>query len=215
MQEEINDILIAEEINAGLNPRAIGKKILSYNIVDSTSNIAAALAKKNEPEGTVIFAEGQTNGRGRLGRKWVSPAGQGIYCSVILRPAISPDEALLITLMAGKSCCRAIREIYGVDALTKWPNDILVNNKKVCGILTEMQTKNGRADFVILGIGINAHTPVDMLPPGAASLQQETGKHIPRLTLARNLLRCLDKDYLEFNTTTKNTRSVISGSRKL
>lgn len=209
MQE---DSFPVEELKLRLTSHIIGKKILSYNIVDSTSTIAAAMAQKNEPEGTVIFAEGQTKGRGRLGRKWISPSGQGIYCSVILRPVISPDEAPLITLMAGKSCCQAIRETYDIDALIKWPNDIMINSKKVCGILTEMQTKNGQADFVILGIGINTHTPVDMLPPGTTSLQQETVKQVFRLSLARNLLRCLDKDYLEFK---HNNRSVIAGSRRL
>ncbi|MFH1244937.1 MAG: biotin--[acetyl-CoA-carboxylase] ligase [Candidatus Omnitrophota bacterium] len=201
MEEKNTDLLLAKELSLELNTRIIGKKILSYNIVDSTSAIAAALAEKNEPEGTVIFAEGQKKGKGRLGRNWVSPSAQGIYCSLILRPKIPTEEALLLTLMAGVSCCKAIRQTYGINALIKWPNDIIINNKKVCGILTEMQTRRGQVDFVILGVGINVSTPVNMLPEGATSLQEETGKHFSRVTLAGSLLRGLETHYLEFMRT--------------
>lgn len=195
------DKLLACEIVWRLNTRIIGKEVLSYNVVDSTNTVAFSLAEKGAKEGTVVFAEGQTKGRGRLGRSWTSPKSKGIYLSLVLRPEIGPEKASLITLLAAVSCAETIRKVCGLPALIRWPNDILVNNKKVCGILTEMQTENSKIKFIILGIGINVNTPIGKLPQGASSLREEAGKEkrqFSRLELARELLRQFDKEYLSF-----------------
>jgi BirA family biotin operon repressor/biotin-[acetyl-CoA-carboxylase] ligase len=168
------DKLVAEEIGRKLNVKTIGRKILSYNTVDSTNIIAFSLAEKGTHEGTAVFAEAQRQGKGRLGRGWVSPKSKGIYLSLILRPRISPSKASLITLLAAISCAETIRKICGLRALIRWPNDILINNKKVCGILTEMQVQEHRVRFIILGIGINVNIPLSKLPKGASSLKEES-----------------------------------------
>lgn len=208
------DKLLAQEIAWRLKTEVIGKKILSYNIVDSTNTIAFSLAEQGMPEGTVIFAEGQRKGKGRLGRTWASPKSQGIYLSLILRPKIAPVKASLITLLAAVSCAEAIRKICGLSAQIRWPNDILVNNKKICGILTEMATQNHTVKFIILGIGINVNTPVGKLPSGASSLREETVKtEFSRLELARELLHQLDQDYLRFRQ--KGSKRVITQWKNL
>ena len=195
------DKLLAQEISWRLNTKIVGQKILSYDTVDSTNTVAFSLAEKGASEGTTVFAEAQRKGKGRLGRNWVSPKSGGIYLSAVLRPQIHPDEASLITLLAAVSCAKAIRKTCGLQALIKWPNDILVNNKKVCGILTVMQAQDNKVKFVILGIGINVNTPITKLPPGASSLRKEAEKgkaRFSRLELARELLQQLDQEYLSF-----------------
>jgi len=207
----VPDRLIAQEITWRLNTKIIGKKVLSYNSVDSTNNIAFSLADQGISEGTVIFAETQRKGKGRLGRTWVSPKSKGIYCSLILRPQISPEKASVITLLAAVSCAEAIREISGFTTQIRWPNDILVNNKKICGILTELQTDNGKVKFIILGIGINVNTKSSKLPRGASSLKEELKglkKQFSRLELARKVLCAFEQEYLCFQN--KGSRSVIS-----
>lgn len=195
------DRLLAQEVGWQLNTRIIGQKIFSYDTVDSTNTVAFALAEKGASEGTSVFAEAQTEGRGRLGRSWVSPGLGGIYLSIVLRPKILPEKAALVTLLAAVSCAETIRKICGLQALIRWPNDILVNSRKVCGILTEMELKDKKIKFVILGIGINVNTPISKLPAGASSLREEAGRRktqFSRLELARELLRRLDEEYLYF-----------------
>jgi len=208
------DKLLAQEITWQLKTEVVGKKILSYNIVDSTNTIAFSLAEEGMPEGTVVFAEGQRKGKGRLGRNWVSPKSGGIYLSLILRPKISLQKAALLTLVAAVGCAEAIRKVCGLPAQIRWPNDILLNNKKVCGILTEMDTQNNRLKFIILGIGINVNIPVSKLPSGAGSLREEALKtKFSRLELARQLLRQLDQDYLCFRQ--KGGKRVITQWKNL
>lgn len=195
------DKLLAEELTWQLDTKIIGKKILSYDTVDSTNTVAFSLAEKGILEGMVVFAEAQRKGRGRLGRSWISPKSKGIYLSLVLRPKIAPERAALITLLAAVGCAEAIRKISGLRAQIRWPNDILVNNKKVCGILTEMQTQDNKVEFIILGIGINVDIPISKLPPEATSLKKESKRvesQFSRLELARELLRQLDQRYLSF-----------------
>ncbi|UCB57526.1 MAG: biotin--[acetyl-CoA-carboxylase] ligase [Candidatus Omnitrophota bacterium] len=190
------DRLAASEVKWQLNTKIIGRKVLSYNVVDSTNTTAFSLARQGAPCGTAVFAEGQKKGRGRRGRGWVSPTSKGIYLSLVLRPHISSNEASLITLLAAASCAESIRSVCGLKALIRWPNDILVNNKKVCGILTEIETEGNRVKFIILGIGINVER--SKLPPEAGTLRKETKRDFSRLDLARELLQHLDKHYRNF-----------------
>ncbi len=207
------DRLIPEELSRRLNTKVIGKKIFSYNVVDSTNSIAFSLAKAGLGEGAAVFAEGQRKGRGRLGRGWVSPKNKGIYLSLILRPKISLKKASLVTLLAAVACAEAIRKISGQQALIRWPNDILVNNKKLCGILTEMQTENSHLEYIILGIGINVNTPTGKLPSQASSLKEEAGREFSRVELARGLLRRLDQEYSFFKD--KGSAKIITQWRNL
>lgn len=207
------DRLIPEELSRRLNTKVIGKKIFSYNVVDSTNTVAFSLAKAGLGEGAAVFAEGQRKGRGRLGRRWASPKHAGIYLSLILRPKITLKKASLVTLLAAVSSAEAIRKVSGLQALIRWPNDILVNNKKVCGILTEIEMKSSHLEYIVLGIGINVNTPAAKLPPEGSSLKEEAGREFSRIELARELLRRLDQEYSSFKD--KGGAKIISQWRNL
>lgn len=204
----VPDRLIAQEILWRLNCNIIGNKILSYDTCDSTNSVAFSLAEQGIPEGTCVFAEEQKKGKGRLGRSWLSPKSKGICLSVVLRPPINTDRASLLTLLAAVSCVKAIRNFCGLAAQIRWPNDILVGGKKVCGILTEMHTELEKVKFVILGIGINVNTAKEKLPPDASSLAEEAKKvHFSRIELAQQLLYQLDQEYRHWQE--KGTKRLI------
>lgn len=195
----VPDKLFGYEIKNGLKTRVIGKKeIYHYEAIDSTNNRAYELAEELAPEGTIVVAESQTHGKGRIGRKWVSPKSGGIYMSLILRPDVETDEVPSVTLVAAVAIIRAIKDITGIDVRMKWPNDILCGKKKVCGILTEIKAQPDRVDFLILGAGINVNTPVGKLPAGSTSLKDETGYSINRAQLMRQILEELENNYKKF-----------------
>jgi BirA family biotin operon repressor/biotin-[acetyl-CoA-carboxylase] ligase len=192
------DKLFACEIQNNLHTKILGKKIYHYEMVSSTMDVAFDLALDGAQDGCVILAEGQQRGRGRMGRNWFSPKGKGIYMSVILKPKLLPNEAPKITLLAGVAVCEAIRGITGLIALIKWPNDILIEDKKIGGILTEISAETDRVKFAVLGIGINVNTRKIFLPREATSLKEELGKVVSRVELARQILRELEAFYILF-----------------
>lgn len=192
------DRLIPQELRWNLNTKRVGQRITAYQTTDSTMNLAHRLAEGGEPEGSVIVAEGQSRGRGRLGRRWISPKGKGIYLSVILRPALQLSEVPLITLMAAVAVAGAVQEVSDLTPQIKWPNDLLLKGKKVAGILTELNAELNRVNYVVIGIGINVHTPKRSLPVQATSLYEELGHKVDRVQLARTLLQRLDEHYAEF-----------------
>ena len=192
------DKLLSEELSYNLKTDVIGKSILSYETVGSTNDVAYDLAKKGSPEGTVIVSEGQTQGKGRLGRGWVSPKGKGIYLSVILRPTLPPQAIPKLTLFAALSAARAIRSVTGLTTQMRWPNDLLLGGKKVTGVLTEMSAEQDRVHFVIAGIGINVNADVGDLPSEATSLKIEKGETVSRVALSRSLLEEFDPLYTSF-----------------
>ncbi len=194
----IPDKLLPAEIMWRLNTRFIGRRIYSYERVDSTMDIAYQLAEDNAPEGVVVFSEEQSLGRGRMGRNWVSLKGKGIYLSLILRPKIPLLEAPKITLLVAVGVAQAIRKISGLATLIKWPNDILISNKKVCGILTELSAELDRVNFLILGVGINVNTTKDTLPKEATSVKEELGRSVSRIDLTKEVLRQVEKYYSLF-----------------
>lgn len=201
----IPDRLIAMEIKWKLKTRILGREIISYKKLDSTNDVAYELAEKGMKEGAIVIAEEQQKGKGRHGRTWSSPPKGGIYMSCILRPKMTPSEISQITLIAAVSVATAIRAVSGLAASIKWPNDILINNKKVCGMLTEMKAEQDAIDFIVLGIGINVNTPSRNLPHGATSIKEEAGHlardgHISRIELAQKVLEELDRDYLVLKT---------------
>lgn len=188
------DVLTPEEIRCGLRTRTIGKKIVVLQEVDSTNEEAKRQAQCGAPDGSVFLAEQQTGGKGRLGRIWESPAGTGIWFSVLLRPSLVPSEISSITLLAGIAVCRGIRSTTGCAAKLKWPNDVVIGSRKVCGILTEMAAEIERVEYVVLGIGINVNTeafPAE-LAEKATSLRIEAGSAFPRAAILRAVLEELE-----------------------
>ncbi len=151
----VPDIVNLSEVSDGLNTRIIGKNIHCLSEIDSTNNYAKRLAREGCEEGTVVIANCQTEGRGRMGRSWHSMGNKGIWMSVVLRPVVNPEEIQVITLAASIAVVSALNEVLGIEAGIKWPNDVILDGKKVCGILTEMNMEMERINFLISGIGLN------------------------------------------------------------
>lgn len=191
------DILTASLVRPELGENELGRKIVHYFRTGSTNTNALKLAAKGAPHGTVVLAEEQTAGRGRFGRTWYSERGSGLYSSIILRPQLPPAAAPVLTLMAGVAAHRAIRAATRLPVDIRWPNDLLVNGKKVCGILTEMNAEVDRLHAVVLGIGINVnHTEMPTeLKTFATSLRIEGGKSYSRVQILVSLLKELEYYY--------------------
>jgi len=179
------------KVKEGLRTKFLGHPLLYFRELTSTNDIAKELAVKGAREGTVIVAETQTSGRGRLKREWVSPEG-GIWLSITLRPKTEPKHAPKLTLMASVAVAKTINKLFELKAEIKWPNDVLINHRKVCGILTEAKTKGEALVFVIVGIGINADFNVNALPfslrDSSTTLKEELKREIERESLLRTLL---------------------------
>ncbi len=194
------DALHADDLLARLNKtKIIGRDIRVFEETSSTNDVAEKLARDGVKEGVVVFAESQTKGRGRLGRKWLSPTHQGLWFSVLLRPNFRPQETTQLTVISATALRRAIKTVCGLAADIKWPNDILIGGKKVAGILTEMSAEVDRVRHVILGIGVDVNQDVAEFPAElrkiATSLKIEAGEEITRAELATEILRELDFDY--------------------
>jgi BirA family biotin operon repressor/biotin-[acetyl-CoA-carboxylase] ligase len=157
----------------------LGQKIHHFREIGSTMDVARDLAKKGAQEGTIVIAEMQSQGKGRLSREWISPKG-GIYFTLVLKPKISPIYAPRINLMASVAVAKAIRKVFGLKAELKWPNDVLIEGRKVCGILAEMEAEVDVINFVNLGVGINANAFIPQFEKTAISLKDKLGKEIPR-----------------------------------
>jgi BirA family biotin operon repressor/biotin-[acetyl-CoA-carboxylase] ligase len=192
------DRLTPLEVTRDLNTKFIGKKIYYFDTVSSTMDVALQLGIKNASEGTLVLAETQTKGRGRLGRNWFSPKYKGIYLSLILRPKILPQEAPILTLMSAVSVCEAIKEKIGLNTQIKWPNDILIHHKKVGGILTELNAETDLSRFVVIGVGLNVNNDKKTLVAGATSLKEQKKEEVNRLELLQEILRKLEANYLIF-----------------
>lgn len=195
------DLLHADDLVARLGrTKVIGRDMRVFQETTSTNDVVEKLARDGVKEGVVVFAESQTQGRGRLGRKWVSPAGKGLWFSVLLRPDLRPQEATQLTVAAATAVWRAIQTETGLSAEIKWPNDILFRGKKVAGILTEMSAELDRIKYLILGVGVDVNQTANEFPPDgrkiATSLRAELGQPILRAELATAILRELDHDYV-------------------
>jgi BirA family biotin operon repressor/biotin-[acetyl-CoA-carboxylase] ligase len=197
------DIINYDEIKGELTASVIGKKLIYFQSIGSTNDKAKELAAKAE-EGTVIVAEEQTSGKGRLGRSWSSPGRKGIYASIILKPDMEPFNAAKLTLLGAASVALALEDC-GIESQIKWPNDIIIGGKKVAGILTEMSCELGIVNYIILGIGINVNQSVEELPPElvdkATSLRIAEGKAIKRKYLLAQVLNRLDELYVQLKET--------------
>ncbi len=175
-------------------------KIHFYDEVDSTNNVIKQMANEGAADGTAVVAEIQTAGRGRLGREWISPRKSGIWMSFLLRPDVEPWSASMITIVAAMAAKDAIAEATGAECLIKWPNDLVLNGKKICGILTEMKTEAGRVDYVVVGIGINVNITAfpKELKNTATSLMLELGREIDRSEIIEAFDKAFARYYEQF-----------------
>lgn len=200
---QTSSLLLTHEISDGLDTKLFGQKdIVHFRETDSTNRQARELAAGGAAEGTVVIAETQTHGRGRKGRQWFSPAGTGIYASLIIRPKISPGQAPRITLMTAVAIAEALLALLPLNVRIKWPNDILVGGRKLAGILTEISTDMDVVDYIIVGLGMNVNTTFESSPAevktAATSILTETGNAFPRINLIRACLRCFEECYEKF-----------------
>ena len=189
------DRLFSFEVTQGLNTQVLGKKVYYFDGLSSTMDAAIESGLAGAPEGTVILAEQQTKGRGRLGRHWLSPKYKGIYLSLILRPKILPAQASILTLLVAVSICEAIKEAIGLEAKIKWPNDIIINHKKLGGILTELIAETDKINFVVIGIGLNVNNDKKNLIATATSLKEQKKENINRISLLQEILRKIEANY--------------------
>lgn len=194
------DVLHADDLLARLGKTTIiGRDIRVFEETTSTNDVVEKLARDGVKEGVVVFAESQTKGRGRLGRKWMSPPRKGLWFSILLRPELRPQETTQLTVAAATALRRAIISRTGLQPEIKWPNDILISGKKVAGILTELNAELDRVKHVILGVGVDVNLSAAELPAElrkiATSLRIESGETVSRPELAADILRELDCDY--------------------
>ncbi|WP_400163752.1 biotin--[acetyl-CoA-carboxylase] ligase [Brevibacillus sp. TJ4] len=196
------DRLSAAEVMAGLGTERIGQLVYDYDEVISTQPIAHEAAAKGAPEGTIVLAEQQTGGKGRLGRQWHSPKHSGIWMSLIIRPVIPLPKTPQMTLLTAVCMARSIREETGLPVKIKWPNDLFVGDKKVCGILTELNAEADRVHYLVIGIGINVNSEESDFPPElagiATSLRIESGGKVNRLQLLQRFCRNFEQTYDEY-----------------
>lgn len=197
-EEDVRADYIDESVLLGLRKTEwIAEKICYLTEVDSTNTKAKQLAEEGYPSGTLVVAEKQNAGRGRRGRSWESSAGTGIFMTVLLMPEINPNHASMLTLVAALAVSAAIREQTGESAGIKWPNDIVMHGKKVCGILTEMSVQTDVINHIVIGIGINVHNEAFPEEIGriATSLYLETGERQNRAALIEEILEQFEYYY--------------------
>jgi BirA family biotin operon repressor/biotin-[acetyl-CoA-carboxylase] ligase len=192
------DIPTKEEVQSVFSGDRIGTEIIFYRETTSTNDKAMEMAAKAR-DGTVVIADAQVSGRGRLGRKWISPPGKNLYFTVILKPSCSPKETSLLTLMAAVAVVWGIRDYTGIPAVIKWPNDIFLKDRKVGGILTEMKADMDRVEYVVVGIGVNVNMALNVLPRSirsySTSLSREKKQPVNRTRLLGEMLAHLDHWY--------------------
>lgn len=194
--DKLFPVFIKRELNTGF----IGQDIYYCPVITSTNTLAKELAIQGAAEGTLIIAEEQTQGRGRMGREWSSPAGKNILISLILRPHLSPIQISYITMIASLSVVRTIRTLTPLEAGIKWPNDIMIRERKVGGILTEFSAEQDQVIYVVVGIGVNLNFDPTIYPEiahTATSIYLELGQELPRLKFLVTLLQELERVYKE------------------
>jgi len=189
------DIPLEAEVAKGLQTTVIGRSLQYFPSLSSTNSYATSLIQKGVDEGTVVVADIQTTGRGRKQRPWSSPSG-GLWFSVILYPPLPPTKAMLVTMASSIAVAETFQQMLGLYAFIKWPNDVLINGKKVCGVLTELDAEMDQLHYMVVGIGINVNNDLEpSLDHIATSLQQEMESKVSRIQLLREILKRLDDYY--------------------
>ncbi len=198
----LTDKLLPLEIKDGLDTTVFGQHVFYYSTISSTNFIAKKMALESAAEGSVVIAEEQTKGRGRLDRQWISPAGKNILMSVIFYPKLLPSQVFCLTMMTSLAIVKAIETTVALSSMIKWPNDIYLNGKKTGGILTEFNAQQDRVNFVIAGIGLNVNfDPFNYhdIREISTSLSKESGKEISRIKLLQSILKEIEKGYTLIN----------------
>lgn len=220
------DRIEEEELISRLSPGSMWNSFHLFPVTDSTNVRAAHFAEGGSPHGTVVCADSQTGGRGRLGRTWESPPGVNLYVSLLLRPAIEPREAPRLTLVTAVALAETVEETAGLSAALKWPNDLYLNGRKAAGILAEMSADLDRLRHVVIGIGLNVNAAPEDFPadlrPNVTSLRQETGRSVLRVELLALFLSRFEEAYGTFLSggfarllPAWDRRCVLSGKRVL
>ena len=198
LQEE--EVYGRHELESRMDTRWAGHPVTYYDVLDSTNLRAKMDAENGAPQGALVVADMQTAGRGRRGRSWSSPAGANVYFTLILKPDFAPDKASMLTLVMAMAVAAGITEVGGVQAYIKWPNDIVINGKKVCGMLTEMSLQQDYIQHVVIGVGINVG--LQDFPPEiaavAACLERECGRKIHRASLVVSIMKAFEEYYESF-----------------
>ncbi len=193
------DVLSPLAIQSGLNTELIAQHIEHFDEIDSTNQRAAEMGEQGAPSGSVVIAEAQSAGRGRMGRCWSSPAGVNLYTSILLRPQMLPMQASQLTFLSAVAVARTVEAVTGVKVSVKWPNDILLDGKKLAGLLNELSAEMEGIHYVVLGIGVNLNMTADQFPGDlrypATSLLLATGKIVDRVAFAQELYRQLEGLY--------------------
>lgn len=199
---ESPDILNKNELESRIETAWAGKNIVFYETIGSTNTQAKQLAEEGAVHGTLVAAQEQSAAKGRRGRNWQAEAGSNVYMSIILRPQFSPEKASMLTLVMALSVAEALRELCGVQAAIKWPNDIVINRKKVCGILTEMalSLENGEIQYVVTGVGINLNQQEfpEEIKDTATSVLKECQRAFSRAEVIAKVMECFERDYALF-----------------
>lgn len=194
------DVLSKSELDSRMQTKWAGRTLYYFDETGSTNEDAKHFAAEGDPSGTLVVADMQKAGKGRRGRSWVSPAGTSIYMSIALKPEFAPDKASMLTLVMALSVCKGIAEVTGLESCIKWPNDIVINRKKVCGILTEMDLEMDYIHSVVIGIGINVNQAEfpEQISETATSLQIECGHSIIRAKLIERCMHYFEQYYEDF-----------------
>ncbi|MCI5509616.1 MAG: biotin--[acetyl-CoA-carboxylase] ligase [Eubacterium sp.] len=200
---EVPDVLGESEIKSRMETQWVGQRVYFYEEIDSTNTQAKRLAEEDAPSGTLVVSDCQVKGKGRRGRVWTSPKGEAIYMTILLRPQIRPDRASMVTLVMGLSVVQAIRNVLGLETSIKWPNDVVLNRKKLVGILTEMSAQMDYIEYLVIGTGINANMTAfsEELKDKATSLRMEMGRPVNRAALIAESMKCFEKNYEIFEKT--------------
>jgi BirA family transcriptional regulator, biotin operon repressor / biotin---[acetyl-CoA-carboxylase] ligase len=206
----VPDLLLPEILRPLLRGTLFDAHLNHFYKIGSTNTAAMAAAAEGAPEGTVFLAEEQTAGRGRGSNSWQSPRSSGIYCSVILRPRMPPSDVLVLSLAVGLTVQAAIRQVDSrVNVDLKWPNDVLIGGKKLCGILTEMNAEPTRVRYLVVGVGINVNQTSFPKELGAISLRLVTGSEWSRVELVGALLKSLDREYRQLTANANPRESIL------
>ena len=195
------DLMTEAEIKSLMHTEWVAKEVLYFDTIDSTNTKAQELAEKGYPSGTLIVADKQESGKGRRGRSWVSPSGTGIFMTLMIKPDINPNNASMLTLVAALAVAKAITSVTGEEALIKWPNDIVVNGKKVCGILTEMNAQFDYINHIVVGIGINVHNesfPEEISQMASSLMIEAGGKRFHRAQIIAETMSYFEQYYDTF-----------------
>lgn len=194
------DTIAEEEIASRLKTKRMGKKICYFSQIDSTNQYAKRIGEEGAQDGTLVIADEQTAGKGRSGRHWVTPPKTAIAFTLLLRPSLPPSHISMVTLVMGLAVCNAIQDLYGLSVGIKWPNDVVIGGRKICGILTEMSAEMDGVHYIVIGVGINTNLTAfpNEIKDIATSLQLQLGHPVDRAEVLVRVIELFEQYYETF-----------------